>query len=79
MIKTPLTLGDEIWEIEITLTNRDSMGHRMLIGREAMNNRVLIDPDSSMCLGAVSTEEVKKHYNVVKPRIPKVSIYLIHL
>src|SRR5690606_13522080 len=44
VIKTPITLGNETWEIEITLTNRDSMGYRMLLGREAMNKRVLIDP-----------------------------------
>ncbi len=35
----------------------------MLIGREAMSNRVLIDPDSSLCLGTVSDEDVKGHYN----------------
>ena len=68
VIKTPITLGDETWEIEVTLTNRDSMGYRMLIGREAMTNRVLIDPDSSMCLGKVADEEVKKHYATVEPR-----------
>ncbi len=68
VIKTPITLGDETWEIEVTLTNRDSMGYRMLIGREAMTNRVLIDPDSSFCLGTVSTEEVKKYYNTIGPK-----------
>ncbi len=68
VIKTPITLGSETWEIEITLTNRDSMGYRMLIGREAMTNRVLIDPDSSLCLGTVSAEEVKGHYTTVKPK-----------
>lgn len=68
VIKTPIKLGDETWEIEVTLTNRDSMGYRMLIGREAMNNRVLIDPDSSFCLGKVSEDEVKKYYGKVKPK-----------
>lgn len=68
VIKTPITLGCETWEIEITLTNRDSMGYRMLIGREAMNNRVLIDPHSSMCLGSIPQEEVKKYYSAVKPK-----------
>lgn len=68
VIKTPITLGNETWEIEITLTNRDSMGYRMLIGREAMTNRVLIDTDSSLCLGTVSAEEVKGHYTTVKPK-----------
>ncbi len=68
VIKTPIALGDKTWEIEITLTNRDTMGYCMLIGREAMTNRVLIDPDGSICLGGVPIEEIKKHYSTVKPK-----------
>ena len=30
--------------VELTLTNRDSMGYRMLLGREAMVDRILVDP-----------------------------------
>jgi ribosomal protein S6--L-glutamate ligase len=36
-------IGDAIWPIEMTLTNRDSMGFRMLLGRK-MSGRVLVDP-----------------------------------
>ena len=62
VIKTPINLGGETWDIEITLTNRDAMGYRMLIGREAMAGRTLIDPDVSFCLGNVPDETVVKHY-----------------
>ncbi len=62
VIKTPITMGGETWEIEVTLTNRDSMGYRMLFGREAMKERVLIDPDASFCLGEVSREALEKYY-----------------
>lgn len=63
VIKTPIKVGEQTWEIEVTLTNRDSMGYRMLIGREAMANRVLIDPDSSFCLGTIPEDEVKQYYH----------------
>lgn len=68
VIKTPITMGNETWDIEITLTNRDSMGYRMLIGREAMKERVLIDPDSSFCLGHRDEADVQSFYQVAKPR-----------
>ena len=39
------------WEIELTLTNRDEMGFRMLLGREALRNRFLVDPGKSFQAG----------------------------
>lgn len=77
VIKTPITLGDQTWDIEITLTNRDSMGYRMLLGREAMHNHVLIDPNSSFCLGPVSKEDLKKYYNTVKPKKDALKIVVL--
>lgn len=47
VIKTPLRLGEETFEAEITLTNRDSMKFRMLLGRRAMQGRYLVNPDAS--------------------------------
>ncbi|MCA9464758.1 MAG: ATP-dependent zinc protease [Nitrospira sp.] len=51
VIETRLTLGEESWPIEITLTNRDQMGFRMLLGRTAMKGRFLVDPGKSFCVG----------------------------
>ena len=68
VIRTPLTMGSETWDIEVTLTNRDSMGFRMLIGREAMKERVLIDPDAAMCLGAKHEEDITSLYSFMAPR-----------
>jgi ribosomal protein S6--L-glutamate ligase len=62
VIRTPLKLGDESWDVELTLTNRDSMGYRMLLGREAMNGRLVIDPEESFCLGNVSFEDLQSFY-----------------
>jgi len=47
VIRTLLELSGQSWEIEITLANRDSMGYRMLLGRGAMVDRILVDPSAS--------------------------------
>jgi hypothetical protein len=47
VIRTDLKLGRSLWPIELTLTNRDQMGFRMLIGRQALRRRYVIDPSRS--------------------------------
>ena len=47
VIESKLRLGDHEWLIDLTLTNRDTMRFRMLLGRRAMENRILIDPTAS--------------------------------
>lgn len=47
VIRTSLKLGTRRWPIEMTLTNRDQMGFRMLIGREALRRRYLVDTGRS--------------------------------
>ncbi len=46
-IKTSVCLGTDIFSIELSLTNRDLMRFRMLLGREALKNRYLIDTSRS--------------------------------
>ncbi len=55
VIETQLLLGSAIISAEMTLTNRDSMLFRMLIGRTTLNDRFLIDPSASFCQGIPST------------------------
>ena len=50
-IRVPVKLGDITWEVEFSLTNRDNMKFRMLLGRTAMNGRFLVNPDLSYQLG----------------------------
>ncbi|WP_417624557.1 RimK/LysX family protein [Paremcibacter congregatus] len=36
VILVPVQMGDKTWDIEVTLTNRENMAYRMLLGRRAM-------------------------------------------
>ena len=47
VILTPVTVGSQTWDIEMTLTNRDKMGFRVLLGRTALRGRYLVDAASS--------------------------------
>lgn len=51
VISTTLMLGNEAWEVEMTLTNRDTMKFRMLLGRTAMENKIVVDPARSFLVG----------------------------
>lgn len=53
VIETPVQLGDDSWPIEITLTSRDDMLFRMLLGRTAMKGRATVDPGRSYLTGNV--------------------------
>lgn len=62
VVSSPLKLGEHVWNIELTLANRDSMGFRMLLGREAMMDRLIVDPSLTCTLGEVSDDEINTHY-----------------
>jgi hypothetical protein len=47
VIQTSVVLGTQCWPIEITLTSRDNMRFRMLLGRTALSQRFLVDPTYS--------------------------------
>ncbi len=49
VIETRLSLGGREWPIEVTLTNREHMTYRMLLGRQAMRSDMLVDCAASFC------------------------------
>jgi hypothetical protein len=51
VIFTPIELMGQRWNIELTLTNRDDMGFRMLLGRQAIRGRFAVDPGRSYLAG----------------------------
>ena len=66
VIREELVLGEQRWPIELTLTNRDAMGYRMLLGREAMVGRVLVDPEGSYQLGDVEPAQLEAMYAALR-------------
>lgn len=60
VIVTVVELLGVAWPIELTLANRDQMGFRMLLGREAMRGRMLVDPGNSYFGGKPKRKKVKR-------------------
>ena len=62
VIKTPVTIGESTFDIELTLANRDTMEFRMLLGREALNERFIVNPAVNYQLQSFEDEVVNKKY-----------------
>jgi hypothetical protein len=54
VVRTSLVVARRRFRIDLTLTRRDEMGFRMLLGRSAIRRRFMVDPDGSF-LGGGST------------------------
>ncbi len=65
VIKTPVIVGDAIWDAEITLTNRDTMRYRMLLGRSAIADNYLVDSAHSHLMGKPS--KTPNQHPVLRP------------
>ena len=55
VISTILEMGGRRWRIKLTLTDRREMTYLMLIGRQAMNGKVMVDPEYEYLLGHTTT------------------------
>ncbi|MGB5245021.1 MAG: ATP-dependent zinc protease [Woeseia sp.] len=51
VISTPVHIGEQVWPAELTLTSRDDMIFRMLLGRTAIADRGIVDPALSFVQG----------------------------
>lgn len=63
VIRTPVVIGEKRWEIDITLTKRDNLAFRMLLGREAMRQgKLLVDPTLACKTGRLKEKEAAALY-----------------
>jgi hypothetical protein len=62
VIRAEIRLDNRIWPIDLTLAPRDEMGFRMLLGREAVRGKFVVDPGRSYMVSEsrVSKAPVKK-------------------
>lgn len=50
-ITTMIVMADMEWPIQLTLTDRSEMSYLMLLGRQAMKGRLIVDPEFEYLLG----------------------------
>jgi hypothetical protein len=62
VIKTPIVLAGQQWEIEVTLSNRESMLFRMLLGRTAMVGKITVNPALSYVTGEPTPAMLQNYY-----------------
>jgi ribosomal protein S6--L-glutamate ligase len=60
VIESPLSINGETWPVHITLTNRETMGYRMLLGRSSISENMHIVPSSSFLQPELSFDAYKK-------------------
>lgn len=51
VIRTALSLGDRTWPVDVNLTDRENLRFRFLVGRTAMEGRLVVDPGRSYVFG----------------------------
>ena len=66
VIETQVQIDNEIWPIEVTLTNRENLQYRMLLGRTAIKEEMIVDPNRSFLQPELSYE-LYKNLKKTKP------------
>jgi hypothetical protein len=67
---TAILMGQE-WPIEVTLANRDAMGFRMLLGRQAVRRRFWVDPGRSYYAGRPKRKKSKARKKTMRKSAKK--------
>lgn len=70
VIVTPVEIAGQRWPIELTLANRDQMGFRMLLGRQALRGRFLVDAGRSYVASKEAEAQRRKNRPARGPAPP---------
>lgn len=62
IIKTMISIGGKVWNVEISLTDRKNMTFRMLLGRTLLRRNTIVDPAISFCCGEFGSKELEIIY-----------------
>lgn len=63
IILTSIKIANQHWDIELSLSNRDPLRFRMLLGRAALNGHVLVDPSITCHQGTHKKKELRALYS----------------
>jgi ribosomal protein S6--L-glutamate ligase len=70
VVRTALSLAGRRFRIDLTLTRRDEMGFRMLLGRSAIRRRFVVDPNRSFAAGGTTVTPPAHHRHRREDRHP---------
>lgn len=62
IIMTDIQLGEHVYRLELSLSNRDPLTFRMLLGREALNKRMIVDPSLTCQQGKYKRTAIERLY-----------------
>ncbi len=71
VVEVRLDLGGHSFLTELTLTNRDDMGFRMLLGRQSLSKRFVVDPALACCCGVQDESELYPLWGAGKQPLSK--------
>lgn len=76
IVKSSVRIAGQEWSIEISLTNREGMNYRMLLGRSAMKGRLIVNPLATCVHGEISPE-VYHDYDETTPAVRSLKIGIL--
>jgi hypothetical protein len=74
VVEALIRLNGEDWPIELTLTAREKMGFRMLLGRQAIRGRFVVDPGRSFLMRDLIPKKAKRPKTSRAPKAKRHSI-----